>query len=100
MENREIITISSEQLRELTDGYLEINGQEVNIEIVEEKHEGSNRHTEDYSIVIKLIDTDKYFKGYYSTSNKETMGWYECNPEEEHVLEQVFPKIITKTIYQ
>ena len=48
-----------------------------------------------YKVIVKRKSDNKYFKGFYEYSDRE--GYIlDINP----ILEQVFPKEITKTIYE
>ncbi len=93
---REKIELTYEQHRDIcTEEYCE----EFEIKVVEREYEGSSRHTEQHSLVFQRLNDNKYFRVGYETSVKDSMGWYECNDGMYHSAVEVFPEVITKTIY-
>lgn len=56
MEEREIIKLTNNQWRDLVqENHLEIDGKEVEIEVVEEGYDGSRRHTEKHHLIFQRI---------------------------------------------
>jgi translation elongation factor P/translation initiation factor 5A len=99
-QNREIIKLDSDILKDLVfEEYLNINGKEIEIEIVENKYESTGRHQEYHSLVFKRLSDNKFFRVQYSTSVKDTMDWEECNYG-PFKANEVFPKTISQTIYE
>lgn len=107
MENkeREILKLTSEELRDLVFenayGYNEAdNNFEFEFEEMSHKITGNSRHTQFEEKVLKRLSDGKFFLAAYETSVKDAMGWYECNCDSLYDVTEVFPKIITKTIYK
>lgn len=97
---RETLKLTNDQWRDLVvENYLEINGEEVEIDIVAEEYDGSGRHTEYHHIIFERVSDGKFFKVGYKTSVKDSMGWTECNYGDTEATE-VFPKQVTTTIYE
>ena len=97
---REKIELTEQQHSDLCmEEYLELNGDKIDIQIVENEYTSSGRHQEYHTLVFKIISTGKYYRTDYSNSVKDSMGWSDCNhgPYEAH---EVFPETITKTIYK
>ncbi len=95
----EKIKLTSDELRNLVyEEHLNINGEEIPIEIVENEYDDSGRHQEYHHIVFKRLEDNKYFWVNYSNSTQDTMGWDECNygPFE---ASEVFPKKVTTIEY-
>ena len=98
--DREVIKLNNEQWCSVAiENYLELNGVEIPIEIVSEKHTGSSRHTEHYRLVFRRESDNKFFELNYENSVKDSMGWQECNYGLTEAKE-VFPKVIETTIYE
>lgn len=97
---REKIKLSNSQWCDLVyEEYLEIDGKETPIEIIESIYDGSGRHTEQHHKIFKRLSDNKFFCIDYETSVKDEMGWSECNYGNTEAIE-VFPEVITKTIYK
>ena len=97
---RDTIKLDNENWKYLVQGnYFEINGVEIDIEEIECKHVESHRHTEKWRLVFKRLDNDKFYSVYYENSIKGSMDWEECNYGGTEAIE-VFPKQITKTVYE
>ena len=93
---REVIKLTNSQWRELVfENYLEINGEVIKFEEIEDNYDGSRRHTEDHHKILKRISDNKYFRLDYETSVKDEMGWEECNYGNTEATE-VFPEPVTK----
>jgi hypothetical protein len=97
---REIIKLTSDQVRDIVfENYLEINDVDIPIEGIETKYIKSGRHQEYHTKVFQRLTDKKYFIVNYSTSVKDNMGWEECNYGPFKATE-VFPEVISKTIYK
>lgn len=99
MEN-EKIQLTNEQWKTLVyEEYLEdINGNEIEIKIIETNYDGSARHTELHHKIFQRLSDGKYFRIDYESSVKDSMDWAECNYGNTEAVE-VFPKEITTTIF-
>lgn len=97
---RDKIKLTNEQWCDLVyENYLEIDGVEIKIEEIQRNREASHRHTEQYEVVFKRLDNNKFYKIDYESSVKDFIGWEECNYGDKEAIE-VFPKVITTTIYK
>ena len=98
---REVIKLTNAQWRNLVqEEYLELDGKEVDIEVVTEEYDGSGRHTEYHYMIFKRLSDEKFFRINYETSVKDSMGWGECNWQDTTEAVEVFPKNITTVIYK
>lgn len=100
-DNRERIHLTNGQWMWLIqEGVLEDKeGNEIPIEHIEDNYDGSRRHEEDHHRIFRRKSDGKYFLVNYSTSVKDEMGWEECNYGDTEAIE-VFPKQVTKTIFE
>jgi hypothetical protein len=98
---RKEIKLNSEQHCDLcSEEYLEIDGKEVSITIVENKYSSGTRHTEIWEMIFKLNESDEYYLIGYEKSVKDSMGWDECNWASTYTAKQVFPKKVETIIYE
>ena len=97
---RETIVLTATQHEDLcSEGFLEIDGNEIPIEIISDKYSNSGRHQEYWDIVIKRLSDGKFFTISYSKSVKDSMGWDDCNYGVFNATE-VFPESIVTVIYK
>ena len=100
MEKLENIVLTSEELCDFVhESYLKINDVEYTLQEQSREHYDSRRHTECYTVVYYIVETDQYFKVDYEISCKDSMGWEECNNSNRNQLIEVFPKEITIVTY-
>lgn len=98
--DRDVIKLTNQQWENLVqEDYLEIDGEHIHIEVVQENYNDSGRHTEYHDKVFKVISTGKFYRIDYETSVKDEMGWEECNYGDTKATE-VFPKEVTTIIYE
>jgi hypothetical protein len=97
---KEIIKLTNEQWRNLVqEEFLEIDGEEVAIQIIQQNYDGSRRHTEDHHMIFQRLLDGKFFRVDYETSVKDEMGWDECNYGDTNATE-VFPEKVETIIYK
>lgn len=97
---RETIKLTSDKLRDLVyESYLVIDEKDIPIEEIQKEYNSSGRHQEYWTLVFKRLSDNKFFRIRYSKSVKDTMGWDECNYGPFEAIE-VFPEIVSKTIYK
>lgn len=100
MEKLKDVVLTSEGLCAFVcDNYLKVGEVEYRLTDITEEHIDSGRHTETYTSVKYLEETDQYFRVSYRTSCKDSMDWKDCNSSDNNVLLEVFPMEVTKTIY-
>lgn len=97
---REKIKLTNERWEYLVwEQCLEIDGEDIEIKVVETGYDGSRRHTENHHLVFQRISDGKFFRVNYETSVKDEMGWNECNYGDTVAFE-VFPETQTITIFK
>ena len=100
MEKLKGIRLTSKELcKFVCDNYLKVGEVEYRLTDITEEYIDSGRHTDTYTSVKYLKETDQYFRVSYKTSCEDSMDWKECNPSDNNVLLEVFPMEVTKTIY-
>jgi hypothetical protein len=67
---------------------------------IETTHDGGGRHEEYFDIVLQRDKDEKYFRASYSTSVKDTMGWFECNSSDKNEVVEVFPETVEITRFK
>ena len=97
---REVIKLNNQQWRNLVhEGYIEIDGIEVEFTEIDNIYEGSRRHTEQHCKIMQRNSDERFFSICYETSVKDEMGWEEGNYGNTEATE-VFPEIIETIIYK
>lgn len=96
---KEKITLTEHEHKMLcVEGYLSINDKDIEIKEIERNYIDSGRHQEYHELIFQRLDNNKYFSASYSESTQDTMEWDDCNYEFDIV--EVYPKTITKVIYE
>ena len=97
---REKIKLENYQWRDLVqESYLEKYGKDVDIEIIENQRTGSYVNTISYQIIFRRLYDSKFFKLDYEMPISGNGEWEDYNVGDTHAIE-VFPELITKTIYK
>lgn len=99
--DRVILKLSYDQHRDLcTECYYSDLGIEHEFTEVSKEHTGDSRHTSHWIKVFKRTSDGSYFEVRYQDSVKDEMGWKECNEGHDYDAREVFPKLITTTIFE
>lgn len=60
----------------------------------------SSRHEEHWELIFQDIETEFYYSVGYSESVKDSMGWDECNFQNEYECTRVVPTEVTTITYK
>lgn len=90
---REVLNLTYEDHRDI------ICGDNSDFAEIRRDHEGTSRHTEQWSAVFQRKSDLRYFAFSFSTSVKDEMGWRECNEFGDYSAMEVFPTTVTTIIY-
>ena len=98
---KEIIILNAQQHDDLcNEKTLIIGGDEMDIEIMEDRYVESRRHTELHYVVFKRKADNKFFKVFYETSVKDNMDWSDCNYGDKFECHEVIQKEVKTFTYE
>lgn len=99
---RQQLHLTNRQLRDLVyeEQYLDVEGTAHSFITIESEVTGHNRHSAENRSIVKRISDDIYFEIFWEDSVKDSMGWIECNADENYCFDEVFPETVEIVVYR